>query len=77
MFIDETNNNLSREKYYRVLAIDGNFKGDHVRMRNPKDDVKLTNGEGYMVADSRYQEHLKITKEVKQVHSVTVNLYNM
>lgn len=50
-----------------MLVIDGNFKGDHVRMRNPKDDVELTNGEGYMVEQKRYANHLAVTKEVKQV----------
>jgi hypothetical protein len=47
--------------------MDGNFKADHVRMRNPEGDVELTNGEGYMVEDKRYQSHIKFTKEVKQV----------
>lgn len=62
-----SNYDCSREKYYRVLVIDGNFKGDHVRMRNPTDDVELTNGEGYMVEQKRYQDHLSTAKEVKQV----------
>ena len=62
-----SNYDCSREKYYRVLVIDGNFKGDHVRMRNPTDDVELTNGEGYMVEQKRYQDYLSTAKEVKQV----------
>lgn len=59
---------IPREKYRRVLVIDGNFKGDHVRMRDPQNDVPLTNGEGYVVEESRYLKHLAGTKEVKQVY---------
>jgi hypothetical protein len=58
---------IFRRKYRRQIAIDGNFSADHVKMRNPEDDVCLTNGQGYMVEDSRYQKHLAITTEVKQV----------
>jgi hypothetical protein len=36
-------------------------------MRRPEDDVWLTNGEGYMVEDSRYKKHLAVSKEPKQV----------
>ena len=47
--------------------MDGNFTADHVRMRHPENDVGLTNGQGYMVEDVTYREHLSVTKEVKQV----------
>lgn len=56
-----------------MLVIDGNFKADHVRMRNPKDDVELTNGEGYMVEDTRYKEHIASAREVKQVWYVILH----
>jgi len=57
-----------------VLVVDGNFKGDHVWMRKPDDDVALTNREGYMVVEKRYHEHLAITKEVNRVRDVLVEL---
>ena len=47
--------------------MDGNFTADHVRMRRPENDVGLTNGQGHMVEDVTYREHLSVTKEVKQV----------
>jgi hypothetical protein len=56
-----------RRKYLCQIEIDGNFHADHVKMRRPEDDVGLTNGERYMVEDSRYQKHLAISKEPKQV----------
>ena len=56
-----------KRKYQWQIAIDGNFHADHVKMRRPEDDVGLTNGEGYMVEDSRYQKHLAISKKSKQV----------
>jgi hypothetical protein len=58
---------ICRRKYRRQIAIDGNFHADHVKMRRPEDDVGLTNGEGYMVEDSRYKKHLAVSKEPKQV----------
>lgn len=55
--------------YRRVLVLDGNFKADHIRMRNPHEDVNLTNGEGYVVEESRYGKHINVSQEVKQVMS--------
>jgi len=36
-------------------------------MRKPGDDFSLIDGEGYMVTDHPYQEHLSITAESKEV----------
>jgi hypothetical protein len=47
--------------------MDGNFKAERMKMRNPADDVKLTDGEGYFVSDTRYQEHIRTAKDYKQV----------
>jgi hypothetical protein len=46
---------------------DGNFSADHMRMKRPEDDVKLTNGSGYMVEQQQYREHLANATEIKQV----------
>ncbi|KAI0071621.1 hypothetical protein K474DRAFT_1686991 [Panus rudis PR-1116 ss-1] len=46
-------------KYKRTLSADGNFKQDHYIMKNPTDDVKLSDGHGYMVSRGPYQEYLK------------------
>jgi hypothetical protein len=43
---------------------DGNMKADHLIMRTDR-DVKLTDGEGYMVRDDPYQAHLKTAQETR------------
>lgn len=53
-----------------MVVTDGNFKADHVKQKNPEDDVSLTgNGEAYMTADARYKAHINATVEEKQVRS--------
>jgi hypothetical protein len=57
----------NREKFYRVLVTDGNFKADHVKQKNPDDDVALTgNGEAYMTGDAQYKQHINTSVEEKQ-----------
>lgn len=47
-------------------------------MKCPKDDVHLTNGEGFMVTESLYQEQLKAAVEIKQVRSTaSVKMRNL
>ncbi|KAG1724150.1 uncharacterized protein EDB91DRAFT_1087569 [Suillus paluster] len=46
-------------------VVDGNFTAQHMNMKNPEEDVSLTDGEGYMVTELPYQAHLKDSKEVK------------
>jgi hypothetical protein len=56
-------------------VVDGNFTAEHMHMRNPSDDVELTNGTGYFVQRAPYEEHIKEAVEVKQVqHSFVVVL---
>lgn len=47
--------------------MDGNFSADHLKMRNPDDDVSITDGSGFMVGDERYKAHLRIAKDHKEV----------
>jgi hypothetical protein len=47
----------------RTIAIDGNFHADHIKMRRPDLDIPLSNGQGFMVEDSRYMEYLSFVKE--------------
>lgn len=39
--------------------MDGNFQGEHMKMRNPSDDVRLADGKGFFVEDQRYKDHLR------------------
>jgi len=49
------------------LVMDGNFKADHMLMKNPEDDVWLTDGEGYFVSRASFEAHLTTAVPVKQV----------
>jgi hypothetical protein len=43
--------------------LDGNFKSEHLKMRNPKDDVFLRNGVGYMANHEEYEAFLKVAPQ--------------
>ena len=47
--------------------VDGNFHADHLKMRYPENDVALADGSAFMVETAPYEEHLKDSKDVKQV----------
>lgn len=49
---------------------DGNFSAELFKPKVPEDDVRLTNGAGFMVSQDRYHAHLKVVTEIKQVRSV-------
>jgi hypothetical protein len=58
----------------RSLVADGNFSADHIKMKMPEDDVKLTNGSGYMVEEQQFKEHLANAMEIKQVWNSLLNI---
>ena len=47
--------------------MDGNFQAEHMRMRNPENDVPLSDGAGFMVSKKPYESHLKSAVERRQV----------
>ena len=47
--------------------MDGNFQAEHMRMRNPENDIPLSDGAGFMVSKSPYESHLKSAVERRQV----------
>lgn len=49
------------------VIMDGNFSAQHQKMKKPEDDVRLADGNGYMVTDGPYKEHLKTAKVFNQV----------
>lgn len=53
-------------KYTRGYVFDGNFKAESLKMKNPEDDVWLSDGHGFFVTNRPYKEHLKVAKEVKE-----------
>jgi hypothetical protein len=50
--------------------MDGNFKAEHMRIKNPEDDVPLSDGAGFMVSKGPYELHLKSAVERQQVSSI-------
>ncbi len=51
------------------IMVDGFFKAQHLKMKNPWDDVPLADGHGFMVTAKQYNEHIKIAQESVQVCS--------
>jgi len=51
--------------------MDGNFQAEHMRMRNPENDVPLSDGTGFMVSKKPYEAHLKSAVERQQVGVVS------
>ena len=47
--------------------MDGNFQAEHMKMRNPENDVPLSDGTGFMVSKKPYESHLKSAAKRQQV----------
>ena len=58
---------ICRWLYCPSIVVNGKFKAEQIKMRKPEDDIGLIDGEGYMVTDGPYQEHLSSTAETKEV----------
>jgi hypothetical protein len=61
---------FSRDLFMCGFMIDGNFQAEHMRMRNPENDVLLSDGTGFMVSKKPYKLHLKLAVERWQVSSI-------
>jgi len=57
----------ARWLFRRSIVVDGNFSAEHLKMRTAVKDVRLANGEGYIVEDANYQKHLSEGFEVRDV----------
>lgn len=51
----------------RGYVQDGFFSAENLKMRNPADDVALSDGTGFMVANARYKRHLALAQEQMEV----------
>lgn len=53
----------------RTLVADGNFKQDHLKMKDPSDDISLSDGHGYMVGKQAFDTYISsappLTKPVR------------
>ena len=53
--------------YSWQIVYDGNFSAELFKPKVPKDDIRLADGAGFMVGQDRYQAHLKVVTEIKEV----------
>ena len=51
----------------QTFVVDGNFSAEHLKMRQPANDVSIVDGHGFMVTDSPYKRHLVEANEDRQV----------
>ena len=61
-----------------TIVMDGNFVSEHLRMRNPSEDVFFSDGHGFMATSGPYEAHLKAandTREVKSDQNKVVSLH--
>ncbi|KAI9431069.1 hypothetical protein H4582DRAFT_2060255 [Lactarius indigo] len=52
--------------FMRGFMMDGNFQAEHMKMRNPENDIPLSEGTGFMVSREPYESHLKSAVERRQ-----------
>jgi hypothetical protein len=53
--------------FWPSINIDGNFELEHTAMKDPLSDVRLSDGEAFMVRELSYDFHLKISTEIAEV----------
>jgi hypothetical protein len=51
--------------------MDGNFQAEHMKMRNPENDISLSEGTGFMVSRKPYQLHLQSAFERQPVSTIS------
>ena len=56
--------------------VDGNFTAQHMKMRRPENDVPLSDGLAYMVADEPYQKHISQAANNEEVCIIKYLKYN-
>jgi hypothetical protein len=61
----------SKILFMRGFIMDGNFQAEHMKMRNPENDVPLSEGTGFMVSRIPYELHLQSAFERRQVRLVS------
>lgn len=51
-------------------VVDGNFTAQHMKMRRPEDDVWLSDGLAYMVANRPYGDHVSKAADNEEVYNI-------
>ena len=58
-------------KYSRALVMDGNFKAEHMLLKNASQELWLMDGKGFMVASEPYKRYLaRSVNQVEVSHSL-------
>ena len=57
--------------FMRGFIMDRNFQAEHVKMRNPENDVPHSKGSGFMVSRVPYELHLQAAFEQWQVNTIS------
>ncbi len=65
--IGDQTNACDRHQYQVALVGDGNFKLEHMKMRNPEADPPLSDGHGFFVESGPYQDHLRSSNDTQSV----------
>ena len=58
-----------RWKYTRTILGDGNFKQDHIAMKNDYDDVAFSDGMSYMVGKENFNVYMGAVDALKKERS--------
>src|SRR5260370_36949833 len=58
---------ISKNLFMRGFMMDGNFQVERMRMKNPEDNIPLSDGAGFMASKKPYKSHLKSAVERWQV----------
>ena len=58
---------MPRLLYRPQLVVDGNMKLVHLKMKRPKEDISLSNGESFMVKCGPYAKHLEHSPQSQPV----------
>jgi hypothetical protein len=56
-----------RWKYMCGFMFDGKFTAEQLKMKNPEDDVHLTDGDAFFTTRKPYYDHLKVALEIREV----------
>ncbi|KAJ7453372.1 hypothetical protein B0H11DRAFT_1741449 [Mycena galericulata] len=70
--IDEVKASSDPKLYRPQIVVDGNFKLDNLKMRNPGDDVRLSDGEMFCVGSIQYDEHRSNCNNHRAVNDTNV-----
>ncbi|KAL4061857.1 hypothetical protein V8B97DRAFT_2027071 [Scleroderma yunnanense] len=65
------NIDLSEWKYLQVIVMDGNFKAEHMAIKNTRNEFWLMDGHRYMVGSQRYKTYLAGAKPTVTVGYMT------